>query len=132
MGILDNLAGSLLGGGGTQNNVLNAVLGLLSNQQSGGLGGLVSQFKASGLGDIINSWVSTGKNLPITPAQIQQGIGADTLKNLAQSAGVSSEEMTSHLSQLLPQIVDKLTPNGSIPQGNIMEQGVDLLKGLMK
>ncbi len=132
MGLLDNLSSVFGGGGGAQSNVLNAVVGMLSNQQSGGLQGLVQQLTSSGLGDIVNSWVSTGKNLPITPQQIQQGLGNDTLKNLAASAGLSTNEITSHLSQLLPQIVDKLTPEGNIPQGDIMQQGLGLLKGLMK
>ena len=134
MGLFDSIS-KVLGSGGsgsTQNNVVNAVMELLTNQQSGGLAGLVNQFKSNGLGDIINSWVGTGKNLPITPQQIQQGLGGDMLKNLAAKAGVSPQDITTHLSQLLPQVVDKLTPSGSISQGDIVEQGMGLLKGLIK
>ena len=131
MGLLDSIAGQFLGGG-TQNNVLNAVIGLVGNQQTGGLAGLVSQFKEKGLGDIVNSWVGTGTNLPISPAQIQQVLGSDTLKTLASKAGISPDQITTHLSQLLPQVVDKLTPQGNVPQGDILSQGMGLLKGLMK
>ncbi len=132
MGLFDSITNALGGGGGTQSNVINAVMGVLTNQQTGGLAGLVDQFKANGLGDIINSWISTGKNLPITAQQIQQGLGSETLKTLAAKAGVSTQDITTHLSKLLPQVVDKLTPNGTISQGDILEKGMGMLKGLIK
>ena len=132
MGLLDNLAGQVLGGGSAQSNLLNAVMGLLGNQQTGGLAGMVQQFAGKGLGDIVNSWVSTGQNLPITPQQIHQALGGDTIKQLAAKVGLSPDQVTSHLSDLLPQVVDKLTPNGKIPQGDIMSQGMDILKGILK
>jgi uncharacterized protein YidB (DUF937 family) len=132
MGIVDSIAGQLFGGGGAQNNVLKAVMSVLGNQQEGGLTGLVNKLKESGLGDIVNSWISTGKNLPITPEQIQQGLGSDMVTKLAARAGVSTDDIASHLAQLLPQVVDKLTPEGKIPQGDLLSKGMDLLKGLMK
>jgi uncharacterized protein YidB (DUF937 family) len=131
MGILDNLE-SMAAGGSAQGNLLNAVNGLLTSQQGGGLTGLVQQFAGKGLGNIVNSWVGTGQNLPVTAQQIQQVLGSNTIRDLAARAGLSPDEVTSHLSQLLPAIVDKLTPNGQIPQGDIMSKGMDLLKGLMK
>ncbi len=132
MGLLDSLASQVLGGGNTQNTLMTAVMGLVGNQQSGGIGGLVEQFSKKGLGDIINSWVGTGANLPITPEQVQQGLGNHAMTQLASQAGISTDEVASHLSQLLPQLVDKLTPNGTIPQGDIMSQGMNLLKGFLK
>jgi uncharacterized protein YidB (DUF937 family) len=131
MGILDNLA-SMAAGGGQQGNLLNAVTGLLTSQQGGGLTGLVEQFAGKGLGNIVNSWVGTGQNLPITAQQIQQVLGSSTIKDLAAKAGLSTDQVSAHLAQLLPTVVDKLTPNGQIPQGDIMSKGMDLLKGLMK
>lgn len=130
MGILDSLAS--LAGGGNKSNLLNAVMGVVTSQQGGGLAGLVQQFAGKGLGDIVNSWVSTGQNLPITPQQIQQGLGSNTIKELASKAGIAPEEITSQLTQILPKLVDKLTPEGKVPQGDIASQGLDILKGLMK
>jgi uncharacterized protein YidB (DUF937 family) len=132
MGLLDNLAGQILGGGNTQGNLVNAIMGLINSQQAGGLNGLVEQLATKGLGDIVNSWVSTGKNLPITPQQIQQGLGANTISSIASEVGITPEAVTSQLSQLLPQVVDKLTPNGSINESEILSQGINLLKGFMK
>lgn len=132
MGLFDSVVGKVLGGGGTQNNLLNGITSLLGNEQAGGLAGLVDRFKTNGLGDIVNSWVSTGKNLPITPEQIQKGLGSDTIKNLASQADIAPDQIASQLSQLLPQVVDKLTPDGTIPQGDLLSKGMGLLKGLMK
>ncbi len=132
MGILDSIANQVLGKGGAQNSLLNAVVSLLGNQNAGGLAGLVEQFSGKGLGDIVNSWVSTGKNLPVSPEQIQQALGDNTIGKLASQAGLSSDQVTSQLSKLLPDIVDKLTPNGKIVQEDVMSKGMDLLKGLRK
>jgi uncharacterized protein YidB (DUF937 family) len=133
MGLLDGLLGKVLGGGGgQQSSVVNEVLSLLNNQQTGGINGLIEKFSGKGLGDIVNSWVSTGKNLPVSSQQIQQVLGGDTIKQLASKLGVNTDQATKQLSSILPQVVDKLTPNGQIPKGDIMSQGMDLLKGLMK
>lgn len=132
MGILDSIAGQVLGGANTQNTLLNAVVGMLGNNQTGGLAGLVEQFAAKGLGDVVNSWVSTGKNLPITAAQVKQGLGDATIGKLAAQTGIPEEQISSHLSTILPQVVDKLTPNGRIAQGDIVSKGMDLLQGLLK
>jgi uncharacterized protein YidB (DUF937 family) len=131
MGILDQLSG-LFGGGSNQATLLNTVLGLVTSQQGGGLAGLVQQFAGKGLGDIVNSWVSTGQNLPITPQQIQHGLGADTINQLASKAGIAPDALTSQLTQLLPKLVDRLTPNGQVPQEDIASKGMDILKSLMK
>ncbi len=132
MGIFQSIAGQLFGGGAKQNTLVNAVMSVLGNQQAGGLSGLVEQMSGKGLGDIVNSWVSTGKNLPITPEQLQEGLGTKTISTIASQAGISSTQVTSQLATLLPQIVDKLTPDGKISQSDIMSKGMDLLKGLMK
>ncbi|HTY59563.1 MAG TPA: YidB family protein [Bacteroidota bacterium] len=131
MGILDSLA-SLAGGTSDKSNLLNAVMGVVANQQGGGLAGLVQQFEGSGLGNIVNSWVGTGQNLPISAQQIQQALGSDTIKQLAAKAGIDPQQVTAHLTDLLPKLVDKLTPDGKIPQGDIASKGLDILKGMLK
>jgi uncharacterized protein YidB (DUF937 family) len=105
---------------------------MLGNKNTGGLGGLVEQFAAKGLGDLVNSWVSTGDNLPATPAQIQKGLGSDMISQLGAQVGLSPDAVTSSLTELLPQIVDKLTPGGKVQEEDIMSQGADLLKSLFK
>ena len=123
MGLMDQLgqaAGGMMGGQTAQNPLLQAVTSLLGQNSSvGGLAGLVQAFQKNGLDDIVNSWVSTGKNLPVTPDQIKQGLGGDYLSQLASKAGVSPDATSSQLSSLLPDLIDKLTPNGKIEAGGI-------------
>ena len=127
MDIMDSLK-SAIGGGNQQNDLMSTVMGLLGGQ--GGLNNLIGQFASKGLGDVINSWVGTGKNLPITGDQLHSVLGPDTVKNLASKLGMDSGALTSQLSNLLPQVVDKLTPEGKVPEGDIMGKGMDLLGGL--
>src|SRR5689334_15225812 len=114
MGLMDQLGqavGGMMANQGGQNPLLQAVLGLLGKDSHiGGLTGLVQAFQKNGLGEIVNSWVSTGKNLPVTPNQIEQGLGSDLLNQLAGKVGLSSGAVTAQLAGILPDLVDKLTP----------------------
>ena len=80
----------------------------------GGLGGLLDKLQKGGLGDVANSWIGTGQNQPVTPKQLGPALGPDIIKTLARS-GLSEEELTKQLSQILPGLVDKLTPAGRLP-----------------
>jgi len=95
----------------------------------GGLPGLVNQFQNAGLNDIVQSWVSTGENKAISPDQIQSALG-DNITGIAAKLGLSTSDVASQLSNVLPQVVDKLTPNGTIPEGNVLDQGMDAVKKL--
>ena len=133
MGLLDQLgqaAAGMMGGSSEQNPLMQAVVRLLGQNSSiGGLSGLIQAFQKHGLGDIVNSWVGTGKNLPISAEQVQQGLGGDLLKQLASQAGMSPEAAGGQLANLLPGLIDKLTPDGKMPDMKLIEQGVNLLRG---
>lgn len=130
MGLLDSVVGALAGGqSGGDNPLLNIVMQLINNPQNGGLGGLVQSFQQGGLADVVNSWVSTGQNLPISAEQLQSVLGGGALQNIAAQLGVSPEQASGSLADLLPQMVDKLTPNGQVPEGgDLLAQGMDMLK----
>ncbi len=81
----------------------------------GGLGSLVQRFQQSGHGDVINSWIGPGQNRPITPEQLHQALGPDAVNNLSRMTGVAPHDLVSELSRVLPGIVDKLTPQGRMP-----------------
>jgi uncharacterized protein YidB (DUF937 family) len=128
---LGKAAGGMMGGQSGQNPLLQALTSLLGQNSSiGGLAGLVQAFQKNGLGEIVNSWVSTGQNLPVTPSQIQQGLGSDVLKQLAGKAGLSPDAASSQLSGILPNLVDKLTPNGKIEAGGL-DQLLKMVQGKM-
>jgi len=84
-------------------------------EQHGGVQGIVQQMQSQGLGATVQSWVGTGVNQAISAAQVHQAFGADVIQQLAAKAGVSPQELAEKLSSVLPQAIDKLTPNGTVP-----------------
>ncbi len=131
MGLLDALkaaTGAAPASETSQPSLVSAVLSTLA-AQPGGIPGLVEQFHAKGLGAIISSWVGTGQNLPISPEQVQTALGSEQVEAIAGKAGISPDAAKSGLAQYLPQIVDHLTPNGEMLQGDLMSKGLELLKG---
>jgi uncharacterized protein YidB (DUF937 family) len=134
MGLFDDLenkaANSMLGG--SSNPLATGLLQVINNTP-GGLSGLVQSFHDKGLGGVAASWVGTGQNLPISADQIQHVLGSDQVKQLAAQAGISPDAAGTALSQLLPTLVDKLTPNGQMPQpSSLMEMGMRVLESLNK
>ena len=123
-----------MGGGGQGQNsgqaaLINAVIRLVANKGggAGGLGGLVGALTQGGLGNVASSWVGTGANLPVSAEQLQSALGGGggsggLLAQLAQSAGLSQGDTASGLAQVLPGLVDKLTPDGQIPQQDSLEK----------
>ena len=81
----------------------------------GGLGGLLDKLQKGGLGNVANSWVGPGQNQPVAPGQLGSALGPDIIKTIAQRSGLSEEDVTKQLSQVLPGVVDKLTPSGRLP-----------------
>lgn len=130
MGLLDQVVGALggQGGKGGQSPLLEVLMGLIGNSQAGGLQGLLQKLQQSGLSDHVASWVGTGQNMPVSGDQVQSALGDDQVQAIASQAGVSPQEASSGLAQLLPQIVDKLTPNGSVPEHSVVSEGLSLLK----
>ncbi len=134
-GALGNIVGSMLGGnqqgGGALGNILGSVLG--GGQQggaAGGLGGLTDMLSQLGLGDQVKSWVGTGENMPVTAEQIQNSLGQNgTLGQIANQAGVSETEAAGGLAELLPGLINKLTPNGQIDANDISSILGSLLGG---
>ncbi|MBY0488330.1 MAG: YidB family protein [Gemmatimonadaceae bacterium] len=135
MGLLDgalgNVAGSLLGGQsgdaaqmiggllkqfggqGSTNGLLAAAVSVL--QQHGGIEGLVAKFQQAGLGDMVQSWIGTGANAPVTAGQLERVLGHDAVAEVASQAGVSTQQAAGGLASVLPELVNQLTPGGSVP-----------------
>ena len=104
-------------------------MNLINNPKTGGIEGLVETFKNKGLGGIMSSWISTGENQPISKEQISDVLGNDQIRKMARKIGISPEETTGGLVSLLPEIIDKLTPNGKLPEGGVLDE---VLKALRK
>jgi uncharacterized protein YidB (DUF937 family) len=108
MGLLEGVIGGICGA-----EMATVVNGLIAKH--GGIGGIVQEFKTKGLEETVKSWVSTGANLPISADQIHQALGSDTVAKLAAKVGMTPAELSEKLSAVLPDCIDKLTPNGVIP-----------------
>jgi uncharacterized protein YidB (DUF937 family) len=130
MGLLDSVLGAA--GSQDQNSVMSLITGLITNPDGGGLAGLLERFKAGGLGHLADSWVGTGQNLPVSAEQIQGVLGSEQVREMAAKVGISPEVLSEQLAKLLPQVVDKATPDGSVPDHASMQQGLGgLLQGLL-
>ncbi len=130
-GLLGNVLGGMLGGGGAaqQNPLVQAALQLL--QQNGGLQGVLGKFQQAGYGQQADSWVSTGQNVPIDANALQQALGQGQLGQIAQQLGMSHGDVAGGLAALLPQLIDGMTPQGQIPDDHhdMVSQALALLRG---
>jgi uncharacterized protein YidB (DUF937 family) len=80
-----------------------------------GLGGLIDQFQKKGLGDVIDSWVNRGTNKGVAPDQVSVALGGDVVNELSRRTGLSRDQVVAELARMLPNVVDKLTPDGRLP-----------------
>lgn len=112
--ILGGLMGGNTGGGGGGNMLLQLALSML--QQNGGLEGVLGKFRQSGMGAQADSWVSTGQNLPVSPNQLEQIFGSGALSDIASKLGMSQQDAGSAMSQVLPELINQLTPQGQVTQ----------------
>ncbi len=112
--------------GGGLGDILGQVLGG-SSRGSGGLGGLLEQFQRAGFGDQARSWVGTGRNEPLPDDALEQVFGRGGLAEIARRAGVSERDASQGLSQLMPEVVDHVTPDGQLPDGTALRASVESL-----
>ena len=134
MGILDGILNSVLnpsasGAGPSQmTQLLQSLL-----QQQGGLSGLVAQLSKGGLAEHAQSWIGAGQNLPVSGAQIQQALGSGQLGQMAQQLGIDPQHISGLLSQVLPEVINHLTPNGVLPtEAHLQQPSTDLLGAALK
>jgi len=114
MSIIDTVKGMMGSQAGADTGLMSHAMDLVNNPETGGLQGLVQQFHAKGMGDVVNSWIGTGGNHPITASQIQQVLGQERINAIASKFGMSADDASAKMAQLLPTIVDKLTPGGTV------------------
>lgn len=129
------LGGGGQGGGGLNSALINAAIGMLGNDGAhGGLGGLASKFQQAGMGDALNSWIGTGDNQAISGDQLSQVLGSGAIGDIASKLGMSHGDAAGQLSQILPGLINHLTPNGQAPQGGLGSTGdlMGMLGGLLQ
>src|SRR5215207_2168388 len=126
---LSSILGGLTGGrgGGTGTILLQLALSML--QQQGGLGNVLGKFREAGMGAQADSWVSTGQNVNISPNQLEQVFGSGALNDIASKLGMSQEQAGSAMSQVMPELINQLTPQGQVTADseNSVAEGLDAL-----
>jgi uncharacterized protein YidB (DUF937 family) len=145
-GLLGNVVGSVLGGGQQSQNPLGNILGELTGgdqaqsgnlmnaamtmlQQHGGLQSVLDLFRSKGMDQEADSWVGTGPNIGLSASQVQQVFGKSAVGNLAEQLGMSHGEASSAMAQILPELVNQLTPQGQVPENHndLISQGLAML-----
>ena len=129
MGLLDSVAGAMLGKlGGEQGGMAQIAMDLFN--QNGGLSGILDKFKEGGLGETGASWVGKGENMPVSSDQIASVLGSGAIAEMAAKFGINPETLSAQIAQHLPGVVDKLTPDGEVPaeSGNILSTVLGMLK----
>lgn len=129
MGLLDQLAGQVLGGG-QNGNMVQLVMALINNTE-GGLPGLISRLQAGGLAEQVASWLGGGANASVGAGEITNALGEGMIGQLASQFGMSNGEVAGSLSAALPGLIDKLSPQGEVSSDNaLLEQGLSMLGGM--
>jgi uncharacterized protein YidB (DUF937 family) len=117
--------------GGGLGDILGQVLGGAGGGPAGGLGDILGQLQRAGFGEQATSWVSRGANKPISPDAMTQIFGRDGLEQISQQAGLSPDDASRGLSELLPEVIDRVTPDGDVPDADALTRSVaDLARRL--
>lgn len=96
-------------------SLLAGLVNYIVSPENGGFSGFAERFRTAGLGDMLNSWITSGDNTPISNEQLESGIGEDNIAAISADAGVDRGVGTSALAAMLPHLVDRLTPDGEMP-----------------
>jgi uncharacterized protein YidB (DUF937 family) len=129
MGLFDSIAGNMLGKlGGEKGAIAQVAIDLFN--QNGGLAGVLEKFQAAGFSDEVASWVGKGTNLPISAPQVVQVLGSSTIQTAANKLGINADEISAKIAEYLPQVVDRMTPNGEVSKdsGNLLATLLGMLK----
>jgi len=133
MGLLDDLVGSLGNSNGSgQGNQMQQLMAIWNwVQEQGGAEVLLQKFQQGGLGQVLNSWLGSGSNMSIDGGEIQNALGNDQLQSLADKLGTDVQGASGTLAALMPQVIDKLSPQGHIKTSNTQDLGA-MVDGLFK
>ncbi|MFZ3088258.1 MAG: YidB family protein [Methylotenera sp.] len=129
MGLFDSVAGAVLSKlGGDKGTMVQVAMDLFN--QNGGLAGVLEKFKTGGFAEQADSWVSKGENLSISAEQITQVLGSNTITNIADKLGMDPDEISTKIAEYLPQVIDKMTPDGEVNagSGNLLTAVLGMLK----
>jgi uncharacterized protein YidB (DUF937 family) len=99
-------------------------------QKNGGMNAVLDKFRQKGMTRQAQSWMSTGENQPIDEQSVEQVVGHEELREMAQRLGVPEQQVAQAFAEIMPEMVDKLTPEGQLPQeaDEVLEEGRQTLE----
>ena len=137
MGILDQLLknpemiGDVAKFAADNPKIAGAAMNLLGSGGGGGVQNVVNSLQSGGLGDVVSSWLGSGTNAAVAPAALESALGADQISRFATEAGVSGSEASALLAGILPQVIDKLSPDGQLPDAGALDGVLGSLMGAL-
>jgi outer membrane protein OmpA-like peptidoglycan-associated protein/uncharacterized protein YidB (DUF937 family) len=125
-----SMAAEKFGLGDKSGTLLSALLSMMTNQDSGGFSGFLNLFSKAGLGDLASSWVSSGANSTLSNEQLESALGSNAIGSIAEKVGLPAGTATSAMAWMVPQVIDKLTPDGVVPEEkDLLSKIGDFLSG---
>jgi uncharacterized protein YidB (DUF937 family) len=132
-GGLDDVIGGLTGRGGGGGSGMSALLPVLAGVlASGGLNKIMGGLKANGLSSQADSWVGKGQNQPVQAKDVEQAVGPEQIREIAQQLGISESQAADAVAQALPHVVDKVSPDGQLPPEQDLDAAFDKLAASAK
>jgi uncharacterized protein YidB (DUF937 family) len=135
MSLFDDILGQAIGTQGDErkkqsSSLVEGLLDLLDEPETGGVQGLEKRSQGSGFGEIVSSWIGTGGNRAVSPDQLTSLLGTSRIEALGRSAGLSGASAIGAIGALLPALIDKLTPDGKVPEAReVQQRGREILRG---
>jgi OmpA-OmpF porin, OOP family len=134
MALFDSIiseASERFGLGNKAGGLLASLLSLMTDQNQGGFNGFLNLFKNAGLSDMVSGWISSGDSDELSHEQVTSVLGKDTINKIADQHDISTEETTSALGYMIPAVVDRLTPDGTVPaEKDLLSKIGDFLSGI--
>ena len=130
MALFDELERAVAGGAGSGTAAPQGAIAAVAQMLQaypGGIEGVIEQFEKTGLGGVAKSWIEQGGNQPVSGAQVQSALGSGAIDQVAAKLGVPTDLAAGHIAQLLPLVLDHLTPSGQAPSGG----GLGAIEGLL-
>lgn len=139
-GALGSILGGVLGAGqrrssggfGGKGMLVAALMPLVLSwiQRNGGLSGALGKLQNMGFGQQAQSWMSAQEmNDNVDPNEIDKIFDRNEIIEVAQTVGADETEVRQGLAELLPEVVNQLTPHGDLATEHEANQEIEQILG---
>lgn len=133
-GGLGDILGGVLGGQrnrsgfGGKGMLVAALMPLVLSwiKRNGGLSGALSKITGMGHGNQARSWMSNSEiNDNLDPSEVNRLFDESEIQKIAATTGANDAEVRQGLAELLPEVMNQLTPNGNLDNEAEANQEID-------